>query len=119
MNLWHWGTAQRMVDFNDVRRMLGTSQLHIDYLIDCHYSTERDELSLLAGDQNGTGYCIRVTPTALEPVYQLTDGHKEVIRCFLWSDEDQLVTGGEDARICHWNLLDAASSEEVNSRAVK
>jgi WD repeat-containing protein 89 len=106
---WHCATAQRVGDFPDIR-----AQLEADYLVDCMYDGTSDTLTVLAGSYEGSAKIAVVEPTALRVIGQLTsEGHRATIRCSKNYKSNSLgtmriVTGGEDSRLCSWNVLPAA-----------
>ena len=69
-------------------------------------------LHLLAGNSHGDGFLFRMDADQITPVMQLNGGHKGCIRDFCWVDGNGgkiLVTGGEDARLCEWDLSGRSS----------
>jgi WD repeat-containing protein 89 len=108
-SFWHCSTAQRVGDFPDIR-----AQLEADYLVDCMYDGTGDTLTVLAGSYGGSAKIAVVEPTALRVIGQLTsEGHRATIRCSKNYTSNSLgmmriVTGGEDSRLCSWNVLPAA-----------
>jgi len=84
----------------------------IDYLIGCTWSdlststtspSSSPALYLLAGNNQGDGYIFRMDVNQITPVIHLKGGHRGCIRDFCWSS-NRLITGGEDARLCEWDL---------------
>ena len=69
-------------------------------------------LHLLAGNSDGDGYLFQVDADRITPLMHLKGGHKGCIRDFSWVDYHDdggkgsrlLVTGGEDARLCEWDV---------------
>jgi len=104
MNLWHWEGAQRIVSFENIKESCQNFGADINYLIGCSYFLDQDELILFAGSWNGSGCGIRVTPTTMEPATQFIEGHESVIRCYCLRN-NKLWTGGEDSRLCCWDML--------------
>ena len=105
MTLWHSPSAQLLLSYPSIR-----SDYTIDYLVDCHYYSDTDQLTLLGGTYEGVGKVIPIRPeissilseytqsdlnTTLvsnQPVskiereptlatYSLNNGHTDVIRC--------------------------------------
>ena len=66
-------------------------------------------LYLLAGNNQGDGYIFRMDVNQITPVMHLKGGHRGCIRDFCWSS-NRLITGGEDARLCEWDLTGSSSS---------
>ncbi len=86
----------------------------MDYLVDCHWDYERQELSMLAGCCKGDGTVFTVGEHVLSPVSHLRGGHRGVIRA--WSsnsNRSSFFTVGEDARMCEWN--DSSSGGRADS----
>jgi len=91
-----------------------------DYLIQCEYDSNTDELAVIAG--NNTGFA------ALFPVVQppngatdvtldfrpagaaLEGGHTDIVRSLVWLNGTGplWVSGGEDARVCVWSSVPGA-----------
>jgi hypothetical protein len=98
----------------------------IDYLISCQWTTLpsssscQPALHLLAGNTNGNAYIFQIDTNSITPLVHLTGGHRGCIRDFVWIDNDsdynaivgkrRLITGGEDARLCEWDLFSSSSS---------
>ena len=102
MTLWHSPSAQLLLSYPNIR-----SDHTIDYLVDCHYYSDTDQLTLLGGTYEGIGKVIPIRPeissilseytqtdlnTAPAPVskieveptlarYSLNNGHTDIIRC--------------------------------------
>ena len=76
-------------------------------------------LHLLAGNSRGDGYLFRVDFDRATPLARLKGGHGGCIRDFCWIDDDdrggggrmRLVTGGEDARLCEWDLSSGTNGD--------
>ena len=105
-------------------------------------------LQLLAGNSQGDGYIFQVDADGITPLMHLKGGHKGCIRDFSWiecrsnngnkynsansndgdgrsgssrsSNSRLLVTGGEDARLCEWDVygigLDSSDRDNFNPR---
>lgn len=76
----------------------------MDYLVDCHWDVQRQQLSLLAGSGKGDGAVFQVGEQGASPLCYLRGGHRGVIRA--WSpnsNRSSFYTVGEDARMCEWN----------------
>mmetsp|Transcript_8592 Transcript_8592/g.19309 ORF Transcript_8592/g.19309 Transcript_8592/m.19309 type:complete len:450 (-) Transcript_8592:138-1487(-) len=130
MSVHHWDSAQKVSDVGGggLRGLLsnavdtvvsgdnsgGMSDAGnaIDYLVGCTWaqaSTASPALHLLAGNSNGDGYLFRMDADQITPLMHLKGGHRGCIRDFCWVDGNdgggkRLVTGGEDARLCEWDL---------------
>ena len=75
----------------------------MEYLVDCHWDVQRQELSMLAGSCKGDGAVFRVGEQDVSPISYLRGGHRGVIRA--WSsnyNRSSFFTVGEDARMCEW-----------------
>mmetsp|Transcript_194 Transcript_194/g.296 ORF Transcript_194/g.296 Transcript_194/m.296 type:complete len:474 (-) Transcript_194:32-1453(-) len=120
LSLWHHDSAQLLCDFGHSTRELltaaiGVANTHnhnaaIEYLVGCHWDAPKETLSVIAGNNNGdtgifsingstNGYNMTLTST-------ITGGHRSCIRSFAYTQNQCIYTGGEDARLCEWNLLD-------------
>jgi len=131
------GGMMMMDDDNDDTLCDNDTENTIDYLIGCQWTTLpssstssscQPALHLLAGNTNGNAYIFQIDTNSITPLVQLTDGHRGCIRDFVWIDNDdiisstscndcnasvskrRLITGGEDARLCEWDLLSSSSS---------
>jgi WD40 repeat protein len=109
---WHCGSAQRVGNFPTIRE-----ELVVDYLVDCIYDSNSDALRILAGNYNGGGKIAVVEPTSLHLCGQLPKGgHSASIRCAKHMSSScngsisRLITGGEDARLCGWNVSPAGAN---------
>jgi len=88
----------------------------IEYLVDCHWDVERQELSLLAGSSKGDGAVFHVGEQGISPLTYLRGGHRGVIRS--WSsnaDRSSFFTVGEDARMCEWKKSSLGTSGDGNT----
>ena len=135
MSVWHHDTAQRIAEFGDIRNMLSsTSGIEINYLVGCHW--DGSTLNLIAGNTQGECAMFQVDANSMSVKRVLSGGHKACIRTFaLSSNEKSIITGGEDSRLCEWNLFNnvingvnsdtssrgssLSSSNSVNSGAIK
>ncbi|KAG7672988.1 hypothetical protein Ndes2526B_g08485 [Nannochloris sp. 'desiccata'] len=88
-----------------------------DYLIQCEYDSNTDELVVIAGNNTGSA---SVFPVVQPPngatdinldfrpaVSALEGGHTDVVRSITWLNGTGplWVSGGEDARICVWSSV--------------
>jgi WD40 repeat protein len=71
---------------------------------------------LIAGNSQGDGYIFRVDANQISPIAHLKGGHKGCIRDFCWSN-GKLITGGEDARICTWDMSSNNSNQSTERPA--
>jgi WD repeat-containing protein 89 len=103
VSLWNWELAQCVADCSDIRQ-----KLDADYLVNAHWDHNRKELSILAGCANGDA-CLSTMSVAqsnpqLTTTHRFAGGHRGVIRDWRPISAGLLVTVGEDARMCEWNL---------------
>ena len=103
-SFWHCASAQRVGDFPNIRE-----ELAVDYLVDCMYDVADDNLCMIAGDYDGGGKIAVIEPTALRVIGDISKGgHNATIRCAKYfnssSENKRIITGGEDANICSWNI---------------
>lgn len=116
VQIWHHDSAQRIFDFGDVRERLSQSSgLAVEYLVGCQW--DGSDLSLAAGNSEGDAALFKVDAGSMSLTHTLSSGHKGCIRgCILSRDESEkrvLLTGGEDARLCEWNI----DGQQPSSRA--
>jgi WD40 repeat protein len=81
------------------------SPASIDYLVDCHWDTARQELQLLAGNAQGEAAVYQVGEQGLCLQNRLQGGHRGVVRAWNALSTSVFVTVGEDARMCEWNRV--------------
>ncbi|CAB9500643.1 WD repeat-containing protein 89 [Seminavis robusta] len=110
LSLWNWDAAQCLADCSDIRQTLG-----VDYLTNAHWDHRRNELAILAGCANGDAClsAMNVTqsnPTKLHTSHRLAGGHRGVVRDWCPISAGLLVSVGEDARMCEWNLTGRQSN---------
>lgn len=101
----------------------------VEYLVGCTWtavpssssSSSSPALHLLAGNSDGDGYLFRVDADLITPLVHLKGGHRGCIRDFGWIDGGgggrRLVTGGEDARLCEWDLSENDHADVVGGGA--
>ncbi len=143
MSVWHWDSAQKVSDVGGMglRGLLsgavGKSGFGVEggaaveYLVGCTWANANCDqdaqqspsgskaLHLLAGNSDGEGYLFRMDADQITPLKHLKGGHKGCIRDFCWVDNgiggQRLVTGGEDARICEWDLSGTSSAPLISN----
>lgn len=139
MSVWHWDSAQKISDCDghELRGLLGNAVIGgnqriegdaVDYLVGCEWRAIPDNsttaaegaaspaLHLIAGNSQGDGYIFRVDANQISPIAHLKGGHKGCIRDFCWSN-GKLITGGEDARICTWDMSSNKSNQSTERPA--
>ena len=134
MSVHHWDSAQKVSDVGGVglRRLLsdavsgrdGNNNIDdnmmmaeegnaVEYLIGCTWVpmlttaplAQSPALHLVAGNSNGDCYIFRIDADQITPICHLKGGHRGCIRGFAWVEYGmRLMTGGEDARLCEWDL---------------
>mmetsp|Transcript_32404 Transcript_32404/g.68992 ORF Transcript_32404/g.68992 Transcript_32404/m.68992 type:complete len:153 (+) Transcript_32404:213-671(+) len=104
----------------------------VEYLVGCAWTdvsastaaaaaTSSPALHLLAGNSRGDGYLFRMDADRITPVAHLKGGHRGCIRDFCWIDgggggnSRRLVTGGENARLCEWDLTGGGGEATAGS----
>ena len=116
------GKKNDMSSSSDATMSDGTNNT-IDYLIGCTWSdlssstssvASSPALYLLAGNNQGDGYIFRMDVNQITPVIHLKGGHRGCIRDFCWSS-NRLITGGEDARLCEWDLTGSSNSMSTSN----
>ncbi|EED93687.1 predicted protein [Thalassiosira pseudonana CCMP1335] len=135
MSVWHWDSAQKVSECGGygLRQLLSDSAAGtfgvvcegegsaVEYLVGCSWApvndSTADALHLIAGNNQGDGFIFRIDASQITPVIHLKGGHKGCIRDFYWDNSGRLVTGGEDARLCEWDLSGNATGTSVNPSA--
>lgn len=101
VSFWHHSSAQRLVQFDDIRETMG-----IDYLVNCFYEAHQDKLFLIGGKYDGEGLVNSIEPDRMVQCGDLIGGHSGIIRSGITLDEskplEKFVTGGEDGKLCMW-----------------
>ncbi|KAF4318152.1 hypothetical protein JM18_003783 [Phytophthora kernoviae] len=116
LDLWNLWTAERLHHYATIRDDCNNNSLPTDYLINCVYDDNSNELFLLAGNHDGDMNAVNIgTDTAsagkLQHAATLKGGHKAAIRCIYYDPETTtLYTGGEDTRLCKWAVPGTASA---------
>ncbi|KAF1791843.1 Calcium/calmodulin-dependent/calcium-dependent protein kinase [Phytophthora cactorum] len=106
LDLWNLWTAERLHHYDTIRDDCNKNGLSTDYLIDCVYDDQSNELFLLAGNHDGD-------MNALQHAAALKGGHKACVRCIYYDPENTtLYTGGEDTRLCKWTVPGAAEATD-------
>lgn len=123
-SMWHFPSAQRLVNYPDIRNDLG-----LDLLVDCWTEERSGIVHLLGSSFEGTGYVLHVEPGGVTNICQLQGGHTSSIRSLLHlptqgsgsngmdTDTSKLLLGGEDGFISVWKQDDTSSSSSMVSRS--
>jgi len=117
VSVWHAAAARRLVDLQNPLGMARDRGAALDYLLGCYYFPSFDGLQVVGGTHTGEGWVMRLAPPSpfsheaqLVPYWKLSGGHQADIRCSDLLSANQpghegfLITGGEDARLCVWDL---------------
>jgi WD repeat-containing protein 89 len=128
-SLWNYETATCIHDFEGWRlreglSLLSNNTVEIDYLVDARWDAQRGELQLCAGNSAGNAAIFRSLlgtqsaqsgPELQCSPWQVSDllvgGHRCVVRAWCPLNLDAastslgIITAGEDARLCEWNVL--------------
>jgi len=96
-----WGSVANDININNHNT---ASLTPIEYLVDCYWDGDRNELQLLAGNAQGDCVMYNVGPEGIHVRNRLRGGHRGVVRAWNHlSSNHMFVTVGEDARLCEWN----------------
>ncbi|ETK89187.1 hypothetical protein L915_06675 [Phytophthora nicotianae] len=118
LDLWNLWTAERLHHYDTIRDDCNKNGLATDYLIDCVYDDQSNELFLLAGNHDGDMNAVTIGTDAasagkLQHAAALKGGHKACVRCIYYDPENTtLYTGGEDTRLCKWSVPGAAETTD-------
>jgi WD40 repeat protein len=137
-SVWHWPSAQRMVQLDDLRYAAGealgmgkTSKRQEGqvapppppsvFSVQYHYDggEGRDRLLLAVSDVQGQIAMLQMQPTGhMIPVFQLQGGHQALVRAVDFDfGSNTIVTAGEDARLCLWSTTGGGGGGAVESRS--
>ncbi|GFP85604.1 WD repeat-containing protein 89 homolog [Phtheirospermum japonicum] len=128
LSVWDWNDARTDANFEDARTLASDSWAldHVDYFVDCHYSTEEDRLWVIGGTNAGTFGYFPVKYGSVNsigsPEAVFHGGHTGIVRSVLpmssipgRNSKSHGIfgwTGGEDGRMCCW--LSDDSTETTN-----
>lgn len=127
LHLWEWqaacmeetsGGQTPLAELEDAREQLSALspalQEGVDYLLGCSFDAATDMLCLAAGTLTGEVALYPVADTLPPgapkashlggPLCLLGGAHSDIVRCAVPVGAGRMVTGGEDARICLWDL---------------
>ncbi|KFM26414.1 WD repeat-containing protein 89-like protein [Auxenochlorella protothecoides] len=122
LHLWEWqaacneeggGGQGSLADVADARAQLSALtpdfEGGVSYLVGCSYDAASETLGLMGGSlEGGLGIYPVVDSDAVAPLRAplsvLAGGHADIVRCALHLGGGRVVTGGEDARVCLWDL---------------
>eukprot|EP01038_Epipyxis_sp_PR26KG_P013886 gene13886-18621_t len=116
-SFWHYPSAQRIANLLSLRE-----ETSIDYLVDGVYDSDSDTLQLLGGTYDGKGVIINVEPNNFSVTGLLQQGHVATLRCCLSISNGtnrNIITGGEDGKVCIWNKHNESQSFQVNESALR
>ena len=136
LSVWNWQSGQCWANYENLRSTGG-----VDYLVHAQWDPTRMELNLLSGSNNGDARYSSLdlssshhqnlndrqpSPPTITTSHYLKGGHRGVVR--EWcpvvlpgsAASPKLITVGEDARICEWDLSNAttAASTGANSNVL-
>ncbi|KAL3659604.1 hypothetical protein V7S43_015281 [Phytophthora oleae] len=122
LDLWNLWTAERLHHYDTIRDDCNSNGLATDYLINCVYDDQSNELLLLTGNHDGDMNAVNIGTDAasagkLQHAASLKGGHKACVRCIYYDpNSNTLYTGGEDTRLCKWTVPGApAGTSDGNS----
>ncbi|GMF09752.1 unnamed protein product [Phytophthora lilii] len=116
LDLWNLWTAERLHHYATIRDDCNCNGLPTDYLIDCVYDDNSNELFLMAGNHDGDMNAVNIGTDAasagkLQHAAALKGGHKACVRCLYYDPENAtLYSGGEDTRLCKWTVPGTAGA---------
>jgi hypothetical protein len=109
IQLWNLGADELLVDIQDVRAPCAQAvSIPIDYAIDCKYDCDTDALLVVVGSDLGHLAACQLKPEE-GPVPVATafhaNAHSQIVRGFDWDVRSgHLWTGGEDCKVCLWQV---------------
>lgn len=117
LSLWSLDTAQCLADYSDIR-----STLEADYLVNASWDHFSEKLSLLSGTSSGELLLSTIGANGnvhgnngqrppIMTSHRLAGGHKGVVRDWCPTSSNLLITVGEDARMCEWDLTKGQTSD--------
>ena len=102
-SLWDVENSVCLQSYGDVRERFSGEGRTIDYMIDCVYQPNTDELLLFAGSHAGDMVLFQPQPNDLLHRASFDKGHTDVVRAIQYLPEDDLIlSAGEDGRVCVW-----------------
>ena len=74
LTVWNTTTGDRLLEITDFYMLLNNQGIEIDYVVGCLSLTNQDEIFVLCGNQDGTGFIMNMK----EPSHILTQwkGHQ-------------------------------------------
>ncbi|KAJ1550682.1 WD repeat-containing protein 89 [Nowakowskiella sp. JEL0078] len=100
-SLWKANTGDKLSLYGDVRS--SSSNVELNYLIDCQYDEVGQRLYLWGGSNEGNLSTLHVGLNQLSLINCLNGGHSEIVRSVLWDIHNGIVlSAGEDGQICYW-----------------
>jgi len=123
LQLWDLDKSEKTVEFGtDFREKLSLlSKVLIQYVIDCNYNKNSNQMFLLAGNHKGDIIVFLIlNEKTILPVFTLENGHKATVRDICWNPSTQaLTTVGEDSRVCFWKPTKKEMSKDTRSEVGK
>lgn len=112
LSLWNIMNANHLASYPNIRHQHGVS---LDYLVDTIY--DGTSLHLYAGTHQGDLYSFQLDHQQVRLVDKFSAGHKACVRT-ITPTLNGMLTGGEDARICHWRNKVCASPPISNAHKI-
>eukprot|EP00026_Physarum_polycephalum_P011772 Phypoly_transcript_12016.p1 GENE.Phypoly_transcript_12016~~Phypoly_transcript_12016.p1 ORF type:complete len:390 (+),score=60.77 Phypoly_transcript_12016:70-1170(+) len=111
--VWDLVNEELFHNFGNLREILTTDIIAVDYLIKCFYSAVANKLLLVAGSYGGDLFIYSVEGKELILLQHMKNAHSDIVRDILWFEQaNTMLTVGEDSRMCVWRTSASGSVPE-------
>lgn len=111
LHLFTISDGQQVGNFSDFRATVkATCGLATDYVVDTYYNTQENQVHALVGSFSGDLLDVGLLgDNSIVPCGTMTGGHYRPVRCAMWGSNGCVLTGGEDTKLCLWNVSGSGS----------